>query len=272
LLGYRILSILRDIPGTIMKKIYCFILMAACFLYGCAGEKGTPLWEEKGILRVGTDATYPPFELVSTNSGRPEGFDVDIISAVCRVHDWQPEFIITPFDGIIPGLKSRKYDCIVSAMTITPQREAIVSFSQPYYLAGQIVAVPLEDSVIMSVDDLRGRNVGVQLGTTGERMAKSLKGLSVFSFDNIGAAFIDMENGHIDAVLNDFPTTMEYIRRQGKAKTVGDLLSTEHYGIAVRKDDTVLLSKIDSALTIITESGEYDRIYRRWFSIPDSAE
>ena len=266
------LGILRGKSERIMKKTSFIILLTVLFMCGCAGDKEAALWEEKAILRVGTDATYPPFELVNTESGQPEGFDVDIISAVCRVHGWKPEFIITPFDGIIPGLKSRKYDCIVSAMTITPQREAIVSFSQPYYLAGQIVAVPLEDTVIMSVDDLRGRNVGVQLGTTGERMAKSLEGLSVFSFDNIGAAFIDMENGHIDAVLNDFPTTMEYIRLQGRAKTVGELLSTEHYGIAVRKGDTALLSMIDSALTVIRESGDYDRIFRKWFALPDSTE
>jgi len=248
-----------------------FILLAFIFLTGCVGEKEIPVWKTESILRIGTDATYPPFELVSIETGKPEGFDIDVISSVCDVYGWTPEFIITPFDGMIPGLKSHKYDCVISAMTITPQREAIVSFSHPYYLAGQIVAVPLADTVIKSVSDLRGLNVGVQLGTTGERMAKSLDGLSVFSFDNIGAAFIDMENGHVDAVLNDFPTTMEYIRRQGKAKTVGELLSTEHYGIAVRKDDSELLGKIDSALSIVKDSGEYNRINQKWFGFPDSA-
>jgi len=255
--------------GATMIRIFFIIIPAILLLSGCGGDKDIPAWKQDGILKIGTDATYPPFELVSTETGQPEGFDIDIITAVCDVYGWKTEFIITPFDGIITGLKSHKYDCVISAMTITPQREAIVAFTDPYYLAGQIVAVPLEDTVILSIDDLRGRNVGVQLGTTGERMAKSLEGLSVFSFDNIGAAFIDMNNGHIDAVLNDYPTTMEYIKSQGKAKTVGELLSTEHYGVAVRRGDVELLGKIDSALAIIRENGEYERITHKWFGLPD---
>jgi len=225
---------------------------------------------QTGVLRVGTDATYPPFEMVDTRSGQPEGFDIDIMNAVCRINNWRPEYIVTPFDGMISGLKSKKYDCIISAMTITPQRQAIVSFSQPYYLAGQVVAVPVEDTVIKSVENLSGRKVGVQLGTTGERLAKTLPGVEVFSFDNIGAAFIDMENGHIDAVLNDLPTSEEYIRLKGRAKIVGELLSKEYYGIAVRRQDGRLLKRIDSSLTIIKESGEYDKISQKWFQTKDS--
>ena len=243
---------------------------ALVVLLGCAREGELPGWKTTGMLMVGTDATYPPFEMVNTASGKPEGFDIDMMNAVCRINEWHPDYIVTPFDGIISGLKSRKYDCVISAMSITPQREAIVSFSRPYYLAGQIVAVPLNDTIIRSVDDLRGRKVGVQLGTTGERMAKSLAGVSVFSFDNIGAAFIDMENGQIDAILNDFPTTSEYIRRKGSAKVIGELLSKEYYGIAVRRNDNELLSLIDSALIVIEDSGEYERIRSKWFAVPDS--
>jgi polar amino acid transport system substrate-binding protein len=184
---------------------------------------------------------------------------------ICEINQWTPEFIVTPFDGIISGLKSYKYDCIISAMTITPQRQAVVDFTQSYYNAGQIVAVPLQDSTIKSVDDLRAKKVGVQLGTTGERYAKSLQGVTVFSFDNIGAAFIDMENGQIDAVLNDYPTTMEYIKLKGMAKTVGELLSEESYGIAVRRGDSELLERLDAALKQIIDSGEYEKIKSRWF-------
>ncbi|MBN2227383.1 MAG: basic amino acid ABC transporter substrate-binding protein [candidate division Zixibacteria bacterium] len=238
----------------------------AIMLAGCAAEKTEPVdWSPGAVLRIGTDATYPPFEIVDTESGQPVGFDIDIISAICDENGWTPEFIVTPFDGIISGLKSHKYDCVISAMSITPQREAVVSFSDPYYYAGQMIAVPIADSVIQSVNDLRGRKVGVQLGTTGERFAKSLPGVSVFSFDNIGAAFIDMENGQLDAVINDKPTTAEYIRRRGNAKTVGKLLSEEYYGIAVRPDDSLLLEKIDGALQTVQEDGRYETIEAKWF-------
>ena len=249
-----------------MRKILLIIPCLLVFiLFACENNK-QPGWKTDKILKVGTDATYPPFEMVNTETGLPEGFDIDIMNAICKVNGWKPEFIVTPFDGIISGLKGHKYDCIISAMTITEQREAIVDFSESYYLAGQVIAVPPDDTIIASVDDLRGKKVGVQLGTTGEKMAKSLSGLLVFSFDNIGAAFIDMENGQIDAILNDWPTTNEYIRLKGTAKTVGDILSKEYYGIALKKGDLELTGKIDSAIILLKENGEYDKIYEKWFN------
>jgi polar amino acid transport system substrate-binding protein len=254
-----------DDKEQMMMRTLLIITVFSFLIIGCGSDDRSPEWASRGILKIGTDATYPPFEMVNTETGQPEGFDIDIMNKVCELNGWKPKYVITPFDGIISGLKGRKYDCIISAMSITPQREAIVSFSEAYYLAGQVIAVPAADTVIESVDDLRGRRVGVQLGTTGERMAKSLPGVTVFSFENIGAAFIDMKNGQIDAVLNDLPTTSEYIRRQGTAKIVGEVLSREYYGIAVRRGDQELLTKIDSALINIKESGVYDQIKSRWF-------
>ena len=98
-------------------------------------------------------------------------------------------------------------------------------------------------------------------------MAKSFQGVSVYSFDNIGAAFIDMENGHIDAVLNDWPTTFEYIRLKGNVKIAGDILSREYYGIAVREGDKELLDRINGALKILKESGRLDSISQKWFKV-----
>ena len=238
---------------------------------GCASEK-QPDISERTVLRIGTDATYPPFETVNTVTGEPEGFDIDLVSRVCELNGWQPEIIVTPFDGMIPGLNNRKFDVAISAMTITPQRAAVVAFSEPYYRAGQIVAVPLEGSSIKSVDNLRGKKVGVQLGTTGEIMAKKLDGVHVYSFDNIGAAFIDMANGNLDAVLNDFPTTQAYIVQNHTAKTVGELLSTEHYGMAVRRKDEALLGKVNEALRTMKTDGSYAAIYMKWFDTPPPAE
>jgi len=256
----------------IYRVIVCLLILSVIMIGCIRKSEDMSAWKKSGILRIGTDATYPPFEMVNVQSGHPEGFDIDIMNAVCRINGWTPEFIITPFDGIISGLKSGKYDCIVSAMSITPEREAVVSFTRPYYLAGQVVAVPLADTLIKSVDDLEGHKVGVQLGTTGERMAGGLPDVEVFSFDNIGAAFIDMENAHLDAVLNDMPTTMEYIRLKGKAKIVGDLLSKEYYGIAVRKEDSELRGRIDSALAVLENNGDYDLIMKKWFHSINAGE
>ncbi|NOY88791.1 MAG: basic amino acid ABC transporter substrate-binding protein [FCB group bacterium] len=248
-------------------KILLLLLSCSLIVIGCSRQNNKNL-SARTTLRIGTDATYPPFETINPETGKPEGFDIDLISSVCKINGWQPDFILTPFDGMIPGLNSKKYDVVISAMTITPQREAVVNFSRPYYLAGQSIAVPVNDSMIFAVKDLKGKRVGVQLGTTGELMAKNMDGVEVYSFDNIGAAFIDMDNGNLDAVLNDFPTTQTYIKRHHTAKIVGKILSEEHYGIAVRKTDTQLLEKINRALEKIKQSGQYSTLHIKWFGIP----
>jgi ABC-type amino acid transport substrate-binding protein len=237
-------------------------IVPVLFLCGCGdSSKGTPA----GVLRIGTDATYPPFETVNTETGAPEGFDIDLISEICRINDWKPEFVITPFDGMVPGLQGKKYDVAISSMTITPERQAVIDFSEPYYLAGQTIAVPLATGTINTPDDLQGKRVGVQLGTTGELMAQKITGAKVFSYDNIGAAFIDMQNGNLDAVLNDYPTTQAYIHAHGTAKMVGEILSKEHYGIALRKGETELRAAINSALDKIKQTGKYRELHQKWF-------
>ncbi|MFZ1683202.1 MAG: basic amino acid ABC transporter substrate-binding protein [Candidatus Zixiibacteriota bacterium] len=247
-----------------MKTAKCILTIVAVLtlVLGCGHKSGGLA---NGVLRIGTDATYPPFETVNTETGAPEGFDIDLITEICRINDWKPEFIVTPFDGMIPGLQASKYDVAISSITITPERQAVVQFSDPYYLAGQVLAVPLSNEVTHNTDDLKDKRVGVQLGTTGELMAQKIAGAKVFSYDNIGAAFIDMQNGNLDAVLNDFPTTQAYIQAHKSAKTVGDILSKENYGIAMRKGETELHLAVNAALAQIRESGKYRELHRKWF-------
>jgi ABC-type amino acid transport substrate-binding protein len=242
------------------------LLLFVCL--SCSGPEESTIQqvENTGILRVGTDATYPPFEMINTETGQPEGFDIDMITAICTRLGWKPQFVVTPFDGIVPGLKGKKYDLILSAFTITPERAEAVLFSDPYYDAGQSIAVPLDNSDIHSVADLRGKTVGVQLGTTGEQMARSLDGVNVVSFENIGAAFIDMENGKIDAVLNDVPTSTMIINSRGKARLVGKILSDEKYGMAVRRSDTALVVRINGALAELKAAKFLDSLQAKWFS------
>ncbi|MCM2272473.1 MAG: basic amino acid ABC transporter substrate-binding protein [candidate division Zixibacteria bacterium] len=246
------------------------LVAAVCGVTGCTGSGGSGL--ASGVLRVGTDATYPPFETVDTETGEPVGFDIDLITEIAKLNGWKPEFIITPFDGMIPGLQGEKYDVAISSITITPERSAVVDFSTPYYTAGQIVAVPLNDTSISGIADLAGKRVGVQLGTTGEMMAQKTEGLEVFSYDNIGAAFIDMSNGNLDAVLNDFPTTQAYIRSHASARTVGEILSKEQYGIALRKGSEELRAKINQALESLKASGRYREIHLKWFDTEPALE
>ena len=214
---------------------------------------------------VGTDATYPPFESKDAKTGKLIGFDIDLMSAVCEELGVGCEFIVVPFDGIVSGLKNHKYDAIISAFTITPEREKMVDFSQPYYQAGQSIAVRIDEQEIKSIDDLVGKKVGVQLGTTGEILAKKIEGAEIISYDNIGAAFIDMDNHRLDAVINDKPTSQRVIAVKGKAKIVGETLTSENYGMAVRKGEKRLLDAINKSLEKLQASGKLQKINQKWF-------
>ncbi len=251
-------------PAATMAIILAGLMMAVS---GCGrtAESTLERIERTKILRVGTDATYPPFETINTANGRPEGFDIDLITSICNRLGWKPEFIVTPFDGIVPGLTGEKYDLIISSFTMTPERAGAVRFSDPYYDAGQSIAVPLDNTTITTLADLSGKKIGVQLGTTGERLARTLAEAEVISFENIGSAFIDMENGKLDAVINDLPTSSKIISTRGRAKIVAKGLSDEKYAMAVRLADTTLVAAINKALVELKQSGLIETLQRKWF-------
>ena len=125
--------------------------------------------------------------------------------------------------------------------------------------------VVLDSVKFMGLDDLKEKSIGVQLGTTGERMAHRVIGAEIFSYENIGAAFIDLENNRVDAVINDEPTSRIIIAERKSAKLVGPRLSDEQYGMAVRPNDTTLVGKINTALIIFEEDGTLDSLKTKWF-------
>ena len=251
-----------------MKNIIISSLILLLILCFCSPKQEDSLdrIQRTEKLRVGTDATYPPFESKDAKTGKLIGFDIDLMSAVCEELGVKCEFTVVPFDGIVSGLKNNKYDVIISAFTITSEREKMVDFSQPYYQAGQSIAVRLDEQKIKSIDDLVGKKVGVQLGTTGEIRAKKIEGAEIISYDNIGAAFIDMDNHKLDAVINDKPTSERVIAVKGKAKIVGETLTSENYGMAVRKGEQRLLDAINESLEKLKATGKLQKINEKWFS------
>lgn len=251
-----------------MRNIFIASLILLSFLSFCSTKEEDSLdrIQRTKKLIVGTDATYPPFESKDAKTGKLIGFDIDLMSAVCEELGVDCEFIVVPFDGIVSGLKNHKYDVVISAFTITPEREKMVGFSQPYYQAGQSIAVRIDEQKIKSIDDLVGKKVGVQLGTTGEILAKKIDGAEIISYDNIGAAFIDMDNHRLDAVINDKPTSERVITVKGKAKIVGETLTSENYGMAVRKGEKRLLDAINKSLEKLHNIGKIQQINEKWFS------
>lgn len=264
-----------------MKKMFrtglvLFAVLAMVFaLAGCGGGgeqaeqtagEGENQAAETQTLIFGSDTSYPPFESFDS-SGKLVGFDVDLIDAINEVSGLDIQMQTYDFKGLIPALETASIDGAISAMTINPERAEVVDFSLPYYKSGLSVAVRADNDTIKSFDDLNGKKIGVQTGTTGELEAKAIPNAQLFSFDTIVEAFMDLDNGAVDAVVNDYPVTAYYITTEGegKAKIVGDMRTSEFYGIAIPKQKPEVLEKVNEALVTLKENGKYAEIYKQWF-------
>jgi len=160
--------------GAVFSTIVAAAILVSC---GC-GSTGTAQLEhikQDGVLTVGNDTTYAPFEFMdSTNA--PTGFDVDLISAVAANLGLKAQIVTTAWDGIIPALQAQKFEAVISAMTITPDREKEVLFSTPYYRSEMGIVFDKTLHTISGPEDLAGLRVGVQIGTTGETSARLISG------------------------------------------------------------------------------------------------
>ncbi len=220
--------------------------------------------QQKGELRVGTDATYPPFE--TAEGGQFTGFDIDLVTAIARELNVRATFINSGFDGIFPALQNGSFDMVISSVTITPERSASMLFTDPYYDSGQLIAVRKDTQGIESPDQLKGKTVGVQINTTAQYDLEKREGVNVAKYNTIDLALLDLKNGRIDAVVGDAPV-LKYMIFQSfrELKTTGKRFTDEKFGIALAQNSADLRDAINSALKRIRESGEYDRIHQKWF-------
>lgn len=226
------------------------------------------------VYQIGTNAEYPPFESVDA-AGNIIGFDPDIIAAIAEQAGFEYEFVNTRWDGIFVALQSGEFDAVISAATINEERAQIVDFSEPYFNAGQRIAVLVENQdEINDVSDLDGLRVGVQLGTTGDQWISENSSAEVVRYDEITLAFEALANGDVDAVFNDGPTSAEIIKSNPEmnATLVGEPITDEFYGIAVNKGKPELLAMINEGLAAIRADGTYDQIYEKWFGAAGAEE
>lgn len=219
---------------------------------------------KSGELRIGTDATFPPFE--SPASGQFEGFDIDLGNAIARELGVRARFINTGFDGIFPALQQGTFDVVMSGVTITPERSASMLFSDPYYDSGQMIAVGEGTQGISTPDDLRGKRVGVQINTTAQYDLEKRAGVKVAKYNTLGLALLDLKNNRIDAVVADAPILIYMILQSfPELKTVGQRYTEERFGIAVARGNGDLVRAINAALKQIKDSGEYRQLNEKWF-------
>ncbi|MCS6871928.1 MAG: basic amino acid ABC transporter substrate-binding protein [Anaerolineae bacterium] len=223
-----------------------------------------------GELIVGTDAAYPPFENINTETGEIEGFDIDLLNAIAEKAGFTPIYRNVPFDTIFTNLAVGQYDIVISATTITEERKQTVLFSNPYFAAAQVLTVRAADAeTLNSLEALEGKKVGVQKGTTGADFAKSFQVFEVLEYETTPEAFRALANGDVDAVIaDDVPSKTTLINNpELKLAITAEALTVEYYGIAVRLECTELIKAINTALAEVIEEGTYAEIYRKYFGV-----
>lgn len=225
-----------------MKKklsvlLLALTLTAAMVLPGCSNDTDDPdptnTTDPVTSITVATDATWPPFEYIDTDSNQIVGFDIDLMNAIAEKAGIEVEFVNVEWDPLLAGVAQGTYDAAISSITIKPDRLESMDFSDPYFVAGQIIVVPADNTTITGPDNLSG-SVGVQSGTTGDDEVTALDTVDeVVRYDEIGLAFAALLNGQLDAVVCDTPVAEGYVSTYSDdLKTVGEVLTTEEYGIA----------------------------------------
>lgn len=249
------LGIRRWLSLSFALGLCCLLLLGGCTVNHGAGK----------TLKVATEPAFPPFEFQG-QGGQLQGFSIDLMNAIATSAKFKVNFQSMPFDGIIPGLQAKTIDAAISSITITQERAKSVSFSRPYFKSGLAIAIRQDNTDITGFNSLKNKKIAVQIGTTGALKAKTIPGVQIRSFDSTPLALQELENGNVDAVINDAPATLYAINTgnlQG-IKVVQQLLTEEFYGIATSKNSPNL-ALINQGLTQVLKNGTYTQIYQKWF-------
>ena len=254
-----------------MKKLLALLLTAALVVTVFAGcgknssaESNNSSADSKKTITMGTNATFPPFESVD-DSGNIVGLDADIAAAIAEKLNMKLVIKDMDFDSLIPSVKGGSIDFAMAGMTVTEDRLENVDFSDTYAHATQVVIVK-EDSDIASPDDLEGKKIGVQLGTTGDIYAGDIKDATVERYNKGFEAVQALTQDKIDAVVIDGEPAKVFVKENEGLKMLDEAFTEEDYAIAVAKGNDELLDKINTALGELKDSGELDKIVDKYIT------
>ncbi|MFB2760423.1 basic amino acid ABC transporter substrate-binding protein [Shewanella xiamenensis] len=227
-------------------------LSATLLLAGCG--------KSNDVLVVGTNAAFPPFEYVGGQSGDEiKGFDIELAKQIAKDAGKTLKVENMKFDSLIVALNSGKIDFIASGMTITPERQASVNFSEPYYEATQVLLVNKDNDTIHTLDDIKDKHFAVQLGSTADMMSKKYT-QNVTAFNTGFEAIMELKNRKVDLVLFDSEPAANYLAKNPDLKLIKLDFPAEFYGFAVSKQQPELLTSINNTLKNLKESGQYQTL------------
>lgn len=226
-----------------------------------------------GVLLIGTDAPYPPFEIGTPNDPDFAGYDIDLGRDLAERLGLTPEFQDTSFDTIFRNTAAGQFDIAIAASTITPGRQKTVNFSDPYYEAQQALVVP-EGSDIQGPEDLAGKIVAAQDATTGETYAnEETDAAEVRGFPEGPDAIAAVVTGQADASIVDEPVSADAVEKTPGIELAATIPTNELYGIAISKDNPELLDAVNAALQEMKDDGTIQGLYDEYLAgneAPDS--
>lgn len=239
------------------------------------GEQLPEEIKDAGRIVVGSDIAYAPVEFYAEDGETVQGIDPDLAKAMGEQLGVEVEFVNGTFDGLITGLKSNRYDIIMSAMSATPERAKEISFVHYFNVGTSILVKKGNPENIQSLDDLCGKTIALQRGTTQEEVATEQQAtceqmgqpLEVLPFDRDTEALVQVQSGRAVADMNDYPVAAYNAQTSGGGEdfeVVGEQIDAGPYGIGVRKDDTELREALVAALEAIIADGTYTEILEKW--------
>lgn len=248
-----------------MIKIWTPIVALMVVCAGCSTDAAPPATIEAGILTACVDVPYEPFEY--EQGGELRGIDVDLVRAIAAELKLQAKFKEVAFEQIFDALRSDECDLVASAVSMTDERLASLSFSDGYFQVSQsLLARSADKDRFDEVDDLNGERVAVQKGTTGAEYATT-KGLTSVPFDDPEEMAAAVVKGDVAVAMQDFPVNKYLAQNSGGALGVSASFAgseSEEYGLAFARDNTALRDSVDDALSAVKERGEYAAILKTY--------
>lgn len=220
-----------------------------------------------GVLKIGLEGTYPPFGYRGANN-QLDGFDVDVARAVAAKLGVKPEFVTTEWSGIIAGLQAGKFDVIVNQVSVTPQRKQVLDFSTPYvYSAAQLIQRKDDKREFKSLEDLKGKKLGVSLGSNYNDLAKSVPGIDVKTYPGAPEYLRDLASQRVDAALNDRLMISYLIKTSNLPLRPGAVVQGGDAEVAIpfRKNNPKFQQAIDKALDDLRRDGTLAKLSTKWF-------
>jgi polar amino acid transport system substrate-binding protein len=266
----------RSLKLVILSAV--LVVALAVLIAGCGqdtAQQAQPQdqsWENiktKGEITVGMCAEYAPFESRDAKSGQIEGFDVDIANALASDLGVKVKLVDAQWESLVGGVGKGDYDVLITCMSKKEAASGNANTSDPYYQLKEIIVVNKDNNTIKTVDDLKGKVVGVQTQTSSEQAADKLQGLKeIKRYNRTPEAFIDLVNKRIDAVIVGYAYAVtEMKNNSANIKIVDSPVASSDIVIVMKKGNDSLTAKINESLAKIKQNGQYDAAVNKWLKL-----